>query len=158
MASFSGKDPHFSDEEDEDITSSWLDDDDPEPEPVKPVVLKEDERRIIVKSDYINAHSDLFYALMEIDEWTEFANMSDADQEAIMRTVTVRSYEPGENIIVEGESGIEFYFVVASERTFEEEQIEVVSGSIRAGNEVFLTRLRRGQYFGQKFFIARRQV
>lgn len=146
-----------SDDDDGSIGGDWLNEEDEFVEEEVKIVEKIEPVKLI-KSDWIMQHSDLFYALMEVDEWGEFGNMTDAEQEEIMKTLTVRVYQPGENIIVEGETGVEMYFVVATEKTWEEEQIEVVSGNIRAGTEVFLTRLRRGQYFGQKFFLTRRPV
>jgi cAMP-dependent protein kinase regulator len=153
----SGFQDSSSDEGEEAVDGDWLNEEDDfeYPEPETKVVEKIEPVKL-VKSEWIMQHADLFYALMEVDEWGEFGNMTDQQQEQIMKTLTVRVYQPGENIIVEGETGVEMYFVVATEKTWEEEQIEVVSGNIRAGTEVFLTRLRRGQYFGQKFFLTRR--
>ena len=156
----SGFQDSSSDENDEEVADDWLNDEDDYdyPEPETKVVETIAAPVKLMKSQWIMEHADLFYALMEVDEWGDFGNMTDAEQEEIMKTLTVRVYQPGENIIVEGETGVEMYFVVATEKTFEDEQIEVVSGNIREGKEVFLTRLRRSQYFGQKFFLTRRPV
>jgi hypothetical protein len=48
--------------------------------------------------------------------------------------------------------------VVATEKTANIAEIEVVTGNLLSGTEVFLTKLHRGQYFGQKYFITRRSV
>lgn len=50
------------------------------------------------------------------------------------------------------------FIVVATEDTAHYAEVEVVTQNQLAGTEVFLTRLRRGQYFGQKFFLTRRAV
>lgn len=54
--------------------------------------------------------------------------------------------------------GNDLYFVMATEDTAHIAEVEVVNGNLLAGTEVFLTRLHRGQYFGQKFFLTRRAV
>lgn len=54
--------------------------------------------------------------------------------------------------------GGELYIVTATEETADFAEVEVVNGNILEGTEVFLTRLHRGQYFGQKFFLTRRAV
>jgi hypothetical protein len=61
-------------------------------------------------------------------------------------------------VIKEGDGGNEFYIVVATEKTANIAEIEVVTGNLLSGTEVFLTKLHRGQYFGQKYFITRRSV
>lgn len=153
---------HESDDDDDsyedEVVDDWLPEEDEEPElpkpPPKEVKPKYD---IVQKSEYIVNNLDLFYALCEVDDW-EFAEKDDAEQEAIMRTIVVELYRPGETVIQEGDGGNEFYIVVATEKTANMAEIEVVNGNLLAGTEVFLTRLHRGQYFGQKYFITRRSV
>jgi hypothetical protein len=68
------------------------------------------------------------------------------------------SVENSELFIVEGDSGGDLFIVSATEDTADLEEVEVVNGNILEGTEVFLTRLQRGQFFGQKFFLTRRAV
>jgi hypothetical protein len=144
---------------DEEVLSTWLDEEEPEEEekPAKPVVVEQPKIDIVRKSKYVVENVDLFYALCEVDDWG-FVEFSDQLQEDIMRSLTVRSYQPGENVIVEGDGGGDCYIVSASEETAHYAEVEVVTGNILEGTEVFLTRLQRGQYFGQKYFLTRRAV
>lgn len=97
----------------------------------------------------------MFYALCEIDDW-EFVHFPDDQQEEIMKALVVKSYQPGENIIVEGDNGCELFIVSATEETADHAEVEVVNGNLLEGTEVFLTKLQRGQFFGQKYFLTRR--
>lgn len=153
-------DSDMSDEgpEEEEVLSGWLDEEDPEEEVVvKPVVIEQPKIDVVHKSKYIVDNSDLFYALCEVDDWG-FVEFPDQQQEDLMRCLTVKSYQPGENVIVEGDGGGDCYIVSASEDTVNFSEVEVVTGNISDGTEVFLTKLQRGQYFGQKFFLTRRAV
>lgn len=164
MAAFK-KDEYESDmsdeiQEDGEELSAWLDEEEPEEDPatkVKPVVVEQSKVDIVRKSKYIVDNVDLFYALCEVDDWG-FVEFPDEQQETIMKALTIVSYQPGENIIVEGDGGNDCYIVSASEETAHFAEVEVVTGNILAGTEVFLTRLQRGQYFGQKYFLTRRAV
>jgi hypothetical protein len=150
----------LSDDDDNVPVSAWLDEeDDPEPTPIKPVVVEEPKIDVVHKPPYIVAHLDLFYALCEVDDW-EFEKLSDEQQEEIMKTLVVETFNAGDKIIVEGDTGNDLFIVVASEATADFAEVEVVTlnQQLALGTEVFLTRLRRGQYFGQKFFITRRAV
>jgi hypothetical protein len=149
----------MSDEDDGDQPlSAWLDEEEiEEDEKPKPVIVEQPKIDIVRKSKYIVENVDLFYALCEVDDW-EFVEFSEQAQEDIMKALTVREYQPGENIIVEGDGGNDCYIVSASEDTAHFAEVEVVTGNILAGTEVFLTRLHRGQYFGQKYFLTRRAV
>ena len=164
MAAFKKDDyeSDMSDEiQDEEMLSAWLDEEEPEEDPdakpAKPVVIEQPKIDIVRKSKYIVENVDLFYALCEVDDWG-FVEFPDQMQEDIMKSLTVRVYQPGENIIIEGDGGGDCYIVSASEETAHFAEVEVVTGNILAGTEVFLTRLQRGQYFGQKYFLTRRAV
>lgn len=138
--------------------SAWLDEeDDPEPVVIKPIVVQEPKIDVVHKPPYIVANLDLFFALCEVDDW-EFEKLADEQQEEIMKTLVVEKFHAGEKIIIEGDSGNDLFIVVASEATADYAEVEVVTLNQQLGTEVFLTRLRRGQYFGQKFFITRRAV
>lgn len=146
-------------EDDEQVVSTWLDEEDPEvEEPVKPVVVEVQPKISVVhKPPYIVNNLDLFFALCEIDDW-EFENFSDDQQEEIMKTIQLQTYNPSEKVIAEGDAGNDFFIVVSTEETFDVAEVEVVNTNQLAGTEVFLTRLKRGQYFGQKYFLTRRNV
>lgn len=139
--------------------SAWLEEEDPEEdEPVVKVApVLPPKIDIVHKSEYIVANLDLFYALCELEDW-EFENLPDIAQEDLMKSLIVEEYRPGESIIVEGDTGNDLYIIVATEKTAATAEVEVVNQNILAGTEVFLTRLRRGQFFGQKFFVTRRVV
>jgi hypothetical protein len=155
---------HSDDDDDDDdydneVVDDWLPEEDEEielPKPPPKVDLKP-KYNIIQKSEYIIENLDLYYALCEVDDW-EFEEKEDGEQEVIMKTIVVDLYSPGEIVIKEGDGGNEFYIVVATEKTANIAEIEVVTGNLLSGTEVFLTKLHRGQYFGQKYFITRRSV
>jgi hypothetical protein len=147
------------DESDNEVVDDWLPEEEdevelPKPPPKAPAKPKFD---TTFKSSYILENLDLYYALCEVDDW-EFSEKDDHEQESLMRTIVVDVYKPGESVIKEGDGGNELYIVVSTEKTAQIAEIEVVTGNIQAGAEVFLTRLHRGQYFGQKYFITRRSV
>eukprot|EP01039_Chlorochromonas_danica_P006130 gene6130-6750_t len=139
--------------------SAWLDEADPDEDepstPTAPITTPQPKIDIIHKSEYIVQNLDLFYALCEVEDW-EFENLPDGQQEDLMKTLVVEEYQPGECIIVEGDTGNDLYIIVATEQTAHQAEVEVVNQNILAGTEVFLTRLHRGQFFGQKFFVTRR--
>jgi hypothetical protein len=139
--------------------TGWLDEDDPEPEPA-PVVVKAPETPkidVIHKPQYIVKNLDLYFALCELEDF-EFESFADEQQEELMKTLVIESYKPGERIITEGDLGNDMYFVVATEDSAHFAEVEVINQNLLAGTEVFLTRLKRGQYFGQKYFLTRRAV
>ena len=155
MASFVDSD---SEEEEVNELSAWLDEEDEE-QPVvvaKPVVPAKP-AKVVPKSPYIVEQKDLFYALCEMEDF-EFEKLQDSQQEALMKTLQVEKFSAGEKIIVEGDSGNDLFIVVATEETADTAEVEVVMQNVQLGTEVFLTRLRRGQYFGQKYFLTRRAV
>lgn len=139
---------------------NWLDEVDDEEEEVPETSLKVVETprmNVIHKSKYIVENANLFYALCEVDD-LGFDEFSEELQESLMKTLEIESYEPGENVFLEKDNSTDVYFVVATEETEKFAEVEVVAGSILEGNEVFLTRLHRGQYFGQKYFVTKRAV
>lgn len=121
------------------------------------VIIEAPKNDVVRKSKYIVKHADLFYALCEVDDW-DFISFPDEQQEELMKALTVKVFAPGENIIVEGDTGGDLFIVSATEETADLEEVEVVNGNILAGTEVFLTKLQRGQFFGQKYFLTRRVV
>jgi CRP-like cAMP-binding protein len=121
------------------------------------VIIEAPKIDVVRKSKYIVKHVDLFYALCEVDDW-DFISFPDEQQEELMKALTVKVFAPGENIIVEGDAGGDLFIVSATEETADLEEVEVVNGNILAGTEVFLTKLQRGQFFGQKYFLTRRAV
>lgn len=159
MANRVDEDDDDDDFNDDEVVDDWLPEEEPEIEQPKPPPKIDTKPKIdiVQKSKYIVDNVDLYYALCEVEDW-EFAEKDDAEQEAIMKTMVVEEYKAGQNVIVEGDGGNEFYIVIATEKTAHLAEIEVVNGNLLAGTEVFLTRLHRGQYFGQKYFITRRSV
>lgn len=139
--------------------TGWLDEEEEEVEekPKPPPIVVEAKINITLKSAYIMKNADLFYALSELEDW-EFEKQSDEFQEEIMRSIILETYTPGQRIITEGEIGNDMFIIVASEDTVRMAEVEVINEKQLAGTEVFLTRLRRGQFFGQKFFLTRRAV
>lgn len=146
-------------EEGQDVTG-WLDEEDEEVEqPKKAPPIQEDLKQeidMMLKPAYIIKNSDLFYAMCELED-LEFESMPDEQQEIYMRSLIVETYQPGECIIREGDVGNDLYFVVATQDTNRVAEVEVIQNQ-DSGQEQFLTKLRRGQYFGQKFFLTRKMV
>jgi len=138
--------------------TAWLDEDDPEPDPI-PIIKVEEPPKINVvhKPQYIVKNLDLFFALCDIEDY-EFEHFPDEVQEELMKSLIITTYKPGEKIIIEGDIGNDMYFIIATDDSAHIAEVEVVNQNILQGTEVFLTRLRRGQYFGQKYFLTRRAV
>ena len=175
----------FDDDDDDgslgEIDHNWLESEDPElvedldieKEKKLEESLKETRVSTIQKSQYIIDNKDLFYALCEVEDW-EFKDMDDEVQEETMKSLELQTYQPGENIIVEGTEGSEFYIVVASEETAAYAEVEVVKKTDKwesqqnnvsfedqkegtnSTAEEFITRMRHGAIFGHKRFITRR--
>eukprot|EP01034_Spumella_vulgaris_P036339 gene36339-44829_t len=121
------------DSSDNEVVDDWLpeeeDEDDLPKPPPKPVAKPKFD--IAGKSTYILDNLDLYYALCEVDDW-EFSEKDDFEQESIMKTIVVDHYKPGEIVIKEGDGGNELYIVVATEKTAQIAEIEVVTGNIQA--------------------------
>eukprot|EP01038_Epipyxis_sp_PR26KG_P005579 gene5579-7704_t len=137
--------------------NNWLEEEDPEDVERPQVAVVESQPKISIsnKSDYIKENSDLYLALCDVDDFG-FVDMPDDEQERLMKTLEVIIFMPGQTIMQEGETTGDVYFVVATESTAHIAEVEVVTGNILAGTEVFLTRQHRGQIFGQKYFITKR--
>jgi DNA polymerase elongation subunit (family B) len=151
-------DTESEDEGIEELDDNWLETEEPEVEIVKDekkVVEKVD--KVQYKSKYIVENVDLYYALCDVED-LKFENLPDEKQEELMKTIEITTYQPGQLIFEEGALHFDFYIVIATEETFETAEVEIVAGNILAGTEVFLTRLHRGQIFGQKYFISKRKV
>lgn len=161
MAAFQNDiDSDLSDQEEGAEVTGWLDEsDEEEEEPKKPLPIQEDLKMqidIMLKSAYIIRNADLFYALCDLED-LEFDKMSDEQQEEIMRSLVVETFEPGEIVIKEGDTGNDMYIIVATQESNRTAEVEVIQ-NVDTPQEQFLTKLRRGQYFGQKFFLTRRVV
>eukprot|EP01033_Poteriospumella_lacustris_P008743 gene8744-6283_t len=159
MAAFQNDiDSDLSDQEEGAEVTGWLDEsDEEEEEPKKPPPIQEDLKMqidIMLKSAYIIRNADLFYALCDLED-LEFDKMSDEQQEEIMRSLVVETFEPGEIVIKEGDTGNDMYIIVATQESNRTAEVEVIQ-NVDTPQEQFLTKLRRGQYFGQKFFLTRR--
>ena len=159
MSAFHDEFDSESDSDKDNEIVSWSDEDEEEQQPViaKPAPVVAPKIDVIKKPPFIVERLDLFYALCELEDW-EFEKMSDETQIEIMKTLVMETYHAGERIITEGDIGNDCYFVVATDETAHLAEVEVVNQNLVAGTEVFLTRLHRGQYFGQKFFLTRRVV
>lgn len=72
-----------------------------------------------------------------------------------MRTLSLESYGPGEIIFEEGSYSLDMYFIICSECSGYEPEVEVVK-KVEDDQEKALTRLMKSQYFGQKYFLTKR--
>eukprot|EP01040_Poterioochromonas_malhamensis_P021706 gene21706-26247_t len=121
MAAFQNDiDSDLSDQEEGAEVTGWLDEsDEEEEEPKKPPPIQEDLKMqidIMLKSAYIIRNADLFYALCDLED-LEFDKMSDEQQEEIMRSLVVETFEPGEIVIKEGDTGNDMYIIVATQES-----------------------------------------
>ena len=103
---------------------------------------------MIPDSEYIRHHLDEFSALCEVED-LDFVSKNVTEQEAIIRSMNIVTFAPGQHVFEMGDSSADFYIVVADQRTCATAHVEVV----RDGR--VLTRLYRGQYFGQMQFLTR---
>ena len=135
--------------------SNWLE------EPDDDIIPSEEEKETkphyeIPDNEYIKSHLELFFALIEVED-LGFFTLSESSQEDLMRSLTVERYLPGQVLFEEGSSSMEMYFVVGSDDLINIGEVEVVK-KMDDGTEKVLTRLSKGQYFGQKYFVTKRWV
>jgi len=102
----------------------------------------------VPNSVYINAHLDEFSALCEVED-LNFHMKSIQEQETILQSMTTLTFRPGEYVFELGDTTDEFYIIVAGTNQHASAHVEVVRE-----NRV-ITRLYRGQYFGQLQFLTR---
>lgn len=105
---------------------------------------------LLVKSTgpYSEDQANLVLALNEVD-LLEFESMDQPMKMLLMDSLIIRTYEPGAIIITEGSTErLSCFFVVASAQSAEVAEVELS----RKGR--CFTNLKRGQIFGEKFFVT----
>mmetsp|Transcript_24677 Transcript_24677/g.36361 ORF Transcript_24677/g.36361 Transcript_24677/m.36361 type:complete len:515 (+) Transcript_24677:137-1681(+) len=97
--------------------------------------------------------NEMFAQLREITD-LQFDSLEPSDQQELIRSIETRTMYPGDIVVREGDDddGGCFFLILGPE----DAQVEVVRTV--NGAEEFLTRLGRGQYFGQKYFMSNRVV
>ena len=73
-----------------------------------------------------------------------------------MMTLVVQEFKPGEVIFYQGSRSTEVYFIIGASDEKSLAEVEVIK--LEDGKEKLMTRLSIGQYFGQIYFITKRQV
>ena len=110
-------------------------------------------------SDFIRKNADIFTSLLKSKD-LHFDQYSLEQQEALIQTLALEIYKPGEIIFNEGEFSVDMYFVISNDYCADTTEVEVVkmeSDGVQ-GTEKVLTRLLRGQVFGQKYFLTNSPV
>jgi CRP/FNR family cyclic AMP-dependent transcriptional regulator len=74
-----------------------------------------------------------------------FAGLSDASLETLISMLVERRFDLGASIVVEGQPGRSMYIIHSGE--------VVVSKIVRSGHVIRMTRLRRGDFFGEMTLI-----
>jgi CRP-like cAMP-binding protein len=67
----------------------------------------------------------------------------------LMQSLEIRDYGPGEVCVAEGAQGAEVYIIIATEESVSEAELEIIKAT-KSNTEIFLTRLNRGKYFGER--------
>jgi CRP-like cAMP-binding protein len=145
----------------ENLDTNWLDDVDPEQEALAELerAMMATQRRpsyqiqmVREKGDYRYSadQANLILALNEVDG-LGFAALADELQHQLVESTVVRTYEPGELIMAEDTlpEAMPLFLVVASASTATTAEVDLM----RKGKVV--TRLKRGDLFGQRFFLTR---
>ena len=145
----------------ENLDTNWLDDVDPEQEALAELerAMMATQRRpsyqiqmVREKGDYRYSadQANLILALNEVDG-LGFTALADELQHQLVESTVVRTYEPGELIMAEDTlpEAMPLFLVVASASTATTAEVDLM----RKGKVV--TRLKRGDLFGQRFFLTR---
>ena len=144
-------DPNKNDE-DEDL-SNWLEDKDDDENQVLPIPKKIENEIIYPDSQYIQSNKRIYDGLLAVDD-LGFKLLPVTRQEEFMKTLVVEEFKPSEIIFQEKSTGTEMYFVLGD--IIGKGEVEVYHNL--DGNEKVMTRLGKGQYFGQKSFVTQRSV
>lgn len=140
-------------EDDDMIVTEWLSDDEVELQDSKNNSPKETLKKFTFPdSEYIKENTDLYLSLLEVKD-LQFEGIPTAKQEELMKTLIIEQFNPGDIIFRQNELSFEMYFVVASEETAKVAEVEVIQST--DGSDKSLTRLLRGQLFGQKYFLTK---
>jgi CRP-like cAMP-binding protein len=75
-----------------------------------------------------------------------FSTLSKPELHFVKRLVHYRSYRPGETIFRQGEMGVGMYIIAKGTANITVEDLQKTDGDAR---EVFVTRLARGDFFGE---------
>jgi CRP-like cAMP-binding protein len=94
----------------------------------------------------------LYKALMMTTD-LRFSSFNPSEQTLMYNSLIVKSFGPGEDIIREGDLSTDMYFTISDGKRAHVEIIKKVNN-----REKFVTCLKAGQYFGERYFIARRLV
>lgn len=158
----SGSNSDFSDMEDwndEEIESNWLSASDDEGQEIANTdesTADKDPNADLPDSSYIRGNADLYRSLIECKDLA--LNMLPLTaQEDLLKSLTLETYNPGEITFHENdEQSFNLYFIISDDITAESAEVEVVKAS--SDGEKVLTRLGRGQMFGQKYFLTKNPV
>jgi CRP-like cAMP-binding protein len=108
-------------------------------------------RQIKSMGPYNEEQANLVLALNEVD-LLEFESMDQPMKMQLIDSLVIKTYEPGAIIMQEGTlSRLSLFFVVASA-----ESAEVAEVELSRGGRCF-TNLKRGQLFGEKFFVTQQR-
>jgi serine/threonine protein kinase/CRP-like cAMP-binding protein len=81
-------------------------------------------------------------------------NSLDSDlKNTLLKSLELREYNKDDIIVAQGDNPGGFYFILGPSTA----EVEVVKRN-KDGTDKLLTRLRKGQYFGEKFFVSRREA
>lgn len=159
------KDFENDDLENEDVLNDWLD----EKDEVKVEQTmnssvhqshhdKKPYRIVDVPSDeYMTSNRGVYLMLCSVED-LNFEESSLARREELMRSLEIVMFQPGHIVFEEGDSSSDMFFVVECEDPRVEPFVEVTKKNEGESNEKLLTRLTKGQYFGQKYFLTKRSV
>eukprot|EP01035_Chromulina_nebulosa_P018133 gene18133-23787_t len=107
----------------------------------------------IPDNEYIMENTYFFLGLCEVED-LNFVQLPVMRQEELMRSLIIERYAPSQVVFEEGSSSSDMYFIIGCEDPLQSPEVEVVK--MEDDKEKVLTRLSKGQYFGQKFFLTKR--
>ena len=111
----------------------------------------------MITDPYFLANLDTYYALCDMED-LNFEQLEYTKQVDLIGTLVIEYYSPGDEIFCEDDPQYQpLYIVVASIRTQKIAEVEMIRKSEDKLTKI-VTRIRRGQYFGQKFFLHKQAV
>jgi hypothetical protein len=145
----------FDDEDyDNEPTTDWCEEpDEPYEEVEKAPVIEKPK----ITDPFLLENIDTYMALLD-NEDLNFDKMEYAHQVDMIKSLEITNYGRGEVVCHDDDvDAVPFYIIIASEKTAKVAEVEVIRKSEDKSSKV-VSRIKRGQVVGQKFFLYKQAV
>jgi hypothetical protein len=142
------------DDYENEATTDWCEEEDEPYEEVEkaPVVEK-----IKVTDPFLLEHIDTFMALLD-NEDLNFDKIEYHRQVEMIKSLDITTYQHGEVVCNDDDvDAVPFFIIIATEKTAKVAEVEVIRKSEDKQSKV-VSRIKRGQVVGQKFFLYKQAV